>query len=271
MGLYIRITCRATLDAISNMRDSNDLPTGRTLLQLCPAAHSIHYHAGEPVGLLIDLIEAATKCALTHADIRNGLRLVDPDVMRFGKSYGLYEPNRRTTRGREIGDCLDALKHSTQLSRYTLELIAPRIRATLSLDEFGYDYKSNAQVHFLPSAIYVAVTGVSIAKRGFDTGTGVELINRDEYRAAVLQSQDAQPSLLFCEDDSLVVRSKAALDPFYELPLSTVNRLLTDIYTRVLAEPKDIRFYVNDLLLEREQVYVFTTLVAILHAFYGIE
>ena len=271
MGVYLKVTDRAMLDAISNMRGSGSVGDGKTLLSMCPEAHSIHYHAGEPIGLLIDQNEIANRGSLTAKAMNTGLKQTDSDIMRFGKSYGLYEPNLRSPRGREFADALDVLRHTTHVAQYALELIAPRIRAKLTIEEFGFDYKTNARITFTPSAIFVGMVGVTIAVRGYDTGSGVELITRDEYRAAVMQQQVAVPDLLFNEQDSLVIRTQAALDPFMPLPMHTVNRLMTDIYQRVITEPKDIGYYIPHVLLDRELVYLFTTIVAILHAFYGIE
>lgn len=271
MGIYLRITDKAMVDAITAKRGPVDTTTDKTILELCPVAHSIHFHAGEPVGLLVDMEVQAGSCALTTAEKFGGLRLVDPSVLRFGKSYGLYEPNRRTQLGRDLQDQLDLLKHSSQVAQYTLDLVSPRIRSKLTIEEFGYDYRTNARIHFCMNAIYIGIVGVTILKAAYDTGSGVEVIERDEYRAAVQQSQASNRELLFSEGDSLVIRAQQALDPFMPLPVKLINRLLTDIYQRVITEPKDIGYYINHVLLDRELMYLFASLTAILHAFYGIE
>lgn len=271
MSIYIKVTDRAMVDAISSKRGPINAVTNKTLLTMCPIAHSIHFHGGEPVGLLVDMHAQAEQCALTTSEKFAGLRLVDPHIVRFGKTLGLFEPNRRTSLGKDLADQLDALKQGIAVSQYALDLIGPRIRSKLSLDEFGFDYKSNARVHFASGAIYVALTGVSIERRAYDTGSGVELICRDEYRTAVKMAQVHETDLMFSEDDSLVRRAQQALDPFLPLPYKTVNQLMTDIYQRVITEPEDVGFYINHVLLDRELMYIYTSLVAILHAFYGIE
>lgn len=271
MGIYIKITDRAMVDAISSKRGPINAVSNKTLLALCPIAHSIHFHAGEPVGLLIDMQLQAESCALTHSEKFGGLRLVDSHVVRFGKSYGLYEPNRRTNTGKDIADQLDALKQANQVSNYALDLVGPKIRSKLVIDEFGFDYRSNARVHFITNAIYIGLVGVSIERRAYDTGTGVELICRDEYRAAVKQAQVHSHELMFSDEDTLVLRAQQALAPFLPLPVKTINQLMTDIYQRVITEPRDVGYYINHVLLDRELVYIYTSLVAILHAFYGVE
>jgi len=271
MSIYIKVTDRAMVDAISSKRGPVNAVTNKTLLAMCPIAHSIHFHGGEPVGLLVDMAAEAESCALTHTEKFGGLRLVDPHIVRFGKSYGLFEPNRRTTLGKDLADHLDALKQGIAVSAYALDLIGPRIRSKLSLDEFGFDYKANARVHFVNGAVYVALTGVSIERRAYDTGTGVELICRDEYRTAVKIAQVHSADLMFADDDTLVIRAQKALDPFLPLPYKIINQLMTDIYQRVITEPKDVGYYIPHILLERELVYIYASLVAIMHAFYGIE
>ncbi|MNQ68967.1 hypothetical protein D3C85_835400 [compost metagenome] len=271
MGIYIKVTDRAMVDAISSKRGPINSVSPKTLLALCPIAHSIHFHAGEPDGLLIDMQLQAESCALTHSEKFAGLRLVDNHVVRFGKSYGLFEPNRRTNIGRELADQLDALKHASAVSGYALDLVGPRIRSKLSIDEFGFDYRSNARVHFISGAIYIGLIGVSVERQAYDTGSGVELICRDEYRTAVKSAQVHCHELMFAENDTLVIRAQQALDPFLPLPVKTINQLMTDIYQRVITEPKDVGYYINHMLLDRELVYIYTSLVAILHAFYGIE
>lgn len=271
MGIYLKVSDRAMVDAITAKRGPVDTNTDKTVLELCPVAHSIHFHAGEPVGLLVDIEMEATNCALTTAEKFSGLKLVDPHVLRFGKNYGLYEPNRRTQLGREIQDQLDALKHSSQVAQYALDLVAPRIRSRLTIEEFGYDYRTNARVHFCMNGIFICVVGVTILKAGYDTGTGVEVITQEEYRAAVQQSQASNRDLLFSETDSLVIRAQQALAPFMPFPAALINRLMTDIYQRIITEPKDIGYYINHVLLDRELMYLFASLTAILHAFYGIE
>lgn len=271
MSIYIKVTDRAMVDAISSKRGPINAVTNKTLLTMCPIAHSIHFHGGEPVGLLVDMHAEAESCALAHSEKFAGLRLVDPNIVRFGQNFGLFEPNRRTSIGKDLADHLDALKQGIAVSAYALDLIGPRIRSKLLLDEFGFDYKAQARVHFVSGAIYVALAGVSIERQAYDTGSGVELICRDEYRTAVKMAQVHETDLMFSENDSLVMRAQKALDPFLPLPYKLINQLMTDIYQRVITEPKDVGYYIPHILLERELVYIYASLVAIMHAFYGIE
>ena len=126
-------------------------------------------------------------------------------------------------------------------------------------------------VSFVSDRMYIAIVGVTVLNRVFDTCHGVELIDRNEYRVAVKQVQTSARNLLFSESDSLVLRAQQALAPFLPLEVRVVNSLLTDIWQRVITKPEEIGHYINHLLLPRELTFIFTTLVGILHAFYGIE
>ncbi len=261
MGIYIRVTDRALLDAISATRGAQDTVTARSVLEQCPEARCVHFHDGKPVGLLLDL----------QIEVPEYLRVVGTDIVHFGKPYHLCSPNRRTLKGKSLGDSLEMLHHTTTVARYALQLIGPRIRSKLRIDEFGFDYCAQARLHFIGGQIYIALAGISLLTNVYDLGSGVELISRDAYRAAVKQSQHAVSSLLFTHDDPLVAKTQAALAPFLPLELPVVNALLSDIYHRVCVEPDDVKHYLPYLLFDRELTYVFTTIVGILHAFYGHE
>lgn len=268
MAIYLRVTDNALIDAVSAIRTTPQLETDKTLLELCPAAHSVYFENGEALGLLFDHTKA--KCALVDEGM-TGFRLVRADVPRFGRMCSLYEPDRRTTTGRRAAVILDALQHTARVARYVVDLVGPRIKSTLQIDEFGFDYRSQARVSFVSDRMYIAIVGVTVLNRVFDTGHGVELIDRNEYRVAVKQVQTSARNLLFSESDSLVLRAQQALAPFMPLEVRVVNSLLTDIWQRVITKPEEIGHYINHLLLPRELTFIFTTLVGILHAFYGIE
>lgn len=260
MGIYIRISDKAIIDAVSNMRGSQPVVNDKTLLEMCPIAHSIYYRDGMPVGYLIS--------SDTEVD---GLRLTETQIPRFGKFFDLYEPNRRTAIGKHINTVFEQLQQTTRVAYYALDLIGPKIKSKLLIDEFGFDYRSQARLHFIGGEIFIGLVGISVHNKVYDQGHGVQLICREEYRAAVKQAQVSSPKLLFTENDSLVLRAKQALDPFISMELPVVNALLSDIYQRVIVEPDDVKHYIPHLLLPRELTYVFTTLVGILHAFYGVE
>lgn len=264
MGIYIRVSDKALVDAITNVRGTQDIINNKTLLEMCPVAHSVHYRAGIPVGYLIAFDKELDSTL-------EGLRVTESMVPSFGKFYDLYEPNRRTITGKNIHTALERLQHTTRVVGYALDLIGPKIKSKLVIDEFGFDYRAQARLHFIGDEIFIGLVGISVLNQVFDEGHSVQLICRDAYRAAVKMAQLNAPKLLFAEQDSLVIRSQAALAPFIELEADVVNSLLSDIYQRVCSEPKDVKNYVPQLLLERELTYVFTTLVGILHAFHGVE
>ncbi|AGS82042.1 hypothetical protein O152_gp160 [Pseudomonas phage PaBG] len=268
MGIYLRVTDQALIDAVSNMRGNTTLVQDKTLLELCKAASHVHYENGEPVGLLVD--HTMRKSELTAHSLE-GLVLRRDDVPCFGRLCSLYVPNRRTIIGKEIASIMDAISQSSRVARYAVDLVAPRIKSKIAIDDFQFDYRAQARVHFIAGNLYIGMAGVSIVKHVYDVGHGVELIERAEYRAAVKQHQVSAHNHLFNENDSLVHRAKAALDPFLPLDLAVVSSLLTDIYQRVIVKPKDIAHYIPHVLLERELMYVYASLVAILHAFYGVE
>lgn len=268
MGIYIRVTDQALIDAVTNMKGHIPLVQDKTLLELCPAATHVHYENGEPAGLLVD--HSTRKSELTAPSLE-GLMLRRDDVPCFGRLCSLYVPNRRTLAGKEIAAVMEAITQSSRVARYAVDLVAPRIKSKIAIEDFQFDYRAQARVHFIAGALYIGMAGVSIVKHVYDTGHGVELIERAEYRTAVKQYQVSATNHLFNENDSLVHRTKQALDPFLPLEPKVVCSLMTDIYQRVIAKPKDIAHYIPHLLLERELVYVYTTIVAILHAFYGVE
>lgn len=175
---------------------------------------------------------------------------------RFGRICSLYEPDRRTTTGRQAAVLLEAIQHASQVARYAVDLVGPLIKSTIQLDEFGFDYRSQARVSFVSDRMYIAIAGVTVLNRVFDVGHGVELIERNEYRVAVKQAQTSARSLLFSDTDSLVLRAKQALDPFIPLEARVVNSLLTDLWQRVITKPEEVGHYINHLLLPRELTFI---------------
>lgn len=272
MGLYLRVTDKAIVDAVTLSQGDKPLTDPRTLLDRCAQAHSVHYANGMPVGLLFPVHLRNVASLLEYgAGTPQDWVLSARNIPRFGQEYDLYVPNSETAGGREYAAHLEALAADVKLARYTLDLVGPRIKSKLMIDELGYDYLSQARVHIVRDLIYVALTGVSMLTQSYERPGGVEFITRTEYRAAIKQSALIRQNLLFSDDDSLVVRAQAALAPFIQVEASTVSILLTDIWDRVIVEPQDLKHYIRQLLLDRELTYVFTTLVGILHAFYGVE
>ena len=272
MGLYLRVTDKAIVDAVTLTQGNQPLTDPRSLLDKCAQAHSVHYANGLPVGLLFP-----TSCRQVASLLAYGgcstedFALVARDIPRFGQVYDLFVPTTATEFSRECLAILEALAADVKLTRYALDLVGPKIKSKLMIDELGYDYLSQARVHIIRDVIYIALTGVSLLTQCFERPGGVEFITRTEYRAAIKQSALIRQNLLFTDEDSLVLRSQAALAPFIELEASVVNTILTDIWDRVITEPEDLKHYIRLLLLDKELVYVFTTLVGILHAFYGVE
>lgn len=268
MGIYIRVTDQALIDAVTNMRGHIAMVQDKTLLEMCPAASHVHYENGEPVGLLVD--HTTRKAELTAPSLE-GLVLRRDDIPCFGRLCSLYIPNRRTLAGKEIAAVMEAITQTSRVSRYAVDLIAPRIRSKIAIEDFQFDYRAQARVHFIAGALYIGMAGVSIVTHVYDTGHGVELIERAEYRTAVKQHQVSASNHLFNVNDGLVHRTQQALEPFLYLETKVVSSLMTDIYQRVIVKPKDIAHYIPHILLERELTYVYATIVAILHAFYGVE
>jgi hypothetical protein len=272
MGLYLRVTEKSIVDAVKLTQGEEAIADPRSLLDKCPQAHSVHYANGLPVGLLFPISTRSTVALLEYGGCSTpSMKLAARNIPRFGQEYDLYTPVADTQEGRELAEHLEALAASVKLARYALDLVGPKIKSKLMIDELGFDYLSQARVHVIRDVIYIALTGVSMLTQCYERPGGVEFITRTEYRAAIKQSALIRQNLLFSDSDSLVLRSQAALAPFIEVEASVVNVLLTDIWDRVITEPDDLKHYLRQLLLERELTYVFTTLVGILHAFYGVE
>lgn len=263
MTIHLRVTNKIVLEKVRTELDLR--ADGPTIRELCPTSKAIHFDFGFPVGLLFDS-ETAALDAQTQ-----GLRFVRRGIYFFGTLCDLYEPDRRTSNGRVIAKALDALRQQVQFNRDVLELIGPALRGDIILEQFGFDYMNQATLHVTESAVYVHLLGVTTKATSFKVDFGVELISRTEYRAAVRTGLIGSGTLLLADTDPLVVAATQSLSVFIPLPPRTVNILMSDMYNRVITEPEDLKHYINHLLLPAERVYVFASLAAILHAYFGKE
>lgn len=262
MSIHLKITNKIVLQ---KARDELAHVESLTLRELCPQSRAVHFENGYPAGLLFDANAATLDLDLT------GLRFLRSGIYFFGQLCDLYEPDKRTLVGRSYAKVIDAMRAQVQFNRELFELIAPAIRGEIVLEQFGFDYINQTTVQVTPSALYVHILGVSTKTNVFRTDFGIEIISREEYRAAVKSGLIGTGSLLFSENDPLVKSACDALSIFVPLDVKTVNALMSDIYMRVVTEPEDVAHYIKHLLLPSELMFIFATIAAILHAFYGNE
>lgn len=263
MGIYLKINDPIIVGIVAEKRRTlgmRETVRDQMVISMYQHAEFVHYEDNRAVGILF----RAAGAPVTHS-------YEERVIFRNGREYLLHIPNKRTKLGKEALAILTKLTPRQVLNNCLFGLIATRIKSKLEILELGFDYVANTYFRIIDATIYVAIPGVRVVMRGFDTESGVELIERADYRSAIKLSEMDEHNKLFFPKDPLPTSASNALAQLdITIAPSTLSLVLSDMYTKVCASPEDLGLYVRGYT-EKELNFLYVFLIGLLHVRYNVE